>query len=75
MSVLDPWQKASECELAVEAATDPQQRAILANLRDLWISLGNTRNFMSADELAKEIETVGRLHIELTAVDGRATVR
>lgn len=74
MSVPDPWQKASECALAFEAATDPQQRAALANLRDLWISLGNAHNFMSADKLAKEIETVGRLHIELTAVDGRATV-
>jgi hypothetical protein len=30
---------------------------------------------MSDDELAKEIDAIGRFHIELTAVGGRATVR
>jgi hypothetical protein len=75
MSTVDPWQKACECALAVKAATDPQQRATLVSLRDFWISLANARNFTSTDELAKEIDAVGRLQIELTAADGSAAAR
>ena len=65
MSEIDPWEKAADCQRAVQAAIDPQHQAMLTHLRNLWIALGNERDFMSADELAKEVEAIGRLHVEL----------
>jgi hypothetical protein len=41
MSSVDPWEKATECARAVKTVTDPQRRAILSNLQDLWIALAN----------------------------------
>ena len=29
MSQIDPWEKAADCERAVQAAADPQQKKIL----------------------------------------------
>src|SRR5262245_57511748 len=40
MSNIDPWEKAADCERARKSAADPEQRRLLANLRDLWIALG-----------------------------------
>ena len=53
MSRIDPWEKAADCERAIQAAADPQQKTILKNLRYLWIALAN------------ESETIGRLHVAL----------
>jgi hypothetical protein len=41
MSSVDPWEKATECSRAVKTVTDPQRRAILSNLQDLWVALAN----------------------------------
>ena len=65
MSEIDPWEKAADCERAIQAAADPQQKTILKNLRYLWIALANESECMSADEFARESETIGRLHIAL----------
>jgi hypothetical protein len=65
MSQIDPWEKAADCERAIQAAADPQQKTILKNLRYLWIALANESECMSADEFAHESETIGRLHIAL----------
>ena len=66
MSRIDPWEKAADCERAIQAAADPQQKTILKNLRYLWIALANESECMSADEFAHESETIGRLHIALS---------
>src|SRR3954454_7809675 len=65
MSRIDPWEKAADCERAIQTAADPQQKTILKNLRYLWIALANESECMSADEFARESETIGRLHIAL----------
>jgi hypothetical protein len=65
MSRIDPWEKAADCERAIQAAADPQQKTILKNLRYLWIALANESECMSAVEFAHESETIGRLHIAL----------
>src|SRR3954465_7225272 len=65
MSRIDPWEKAADCERAIQAAADPQQKTILKNLRYLWIALANESDCMSADEFAHESETIGRLHVAL----------
>ncbi len=69
MSMVDPWEKAAECERAIETATNRGLRTALTYLRELWIALGKQRNFLSADDMAREIEAVGRLQVELTAMD------
>ena len=65
MFQVDPLKKAAECERAIQGAMDPQHRAVLAHLRNLWIALGNEREFMSVDELANEAAAIDRLHSEL----------
>jgi hypothetical protein len=69
MSQIDPWEKAADCERAVQAAADPQQKKIFKNLRYLWIALANESDCMSADEFARESEVIGRLHVELALVE------
>ena len=66
---IDPWEKAADCERAIQAAGDPQQKKILKNLRYLWIALANECDCMSADEFAREIEVIGRLHVELALAE------
>ena len=39
------------------------------NLRYLWIALANESDCMSADEFAREIEVIGRLHVELALAE------
>jgi hypothetical protein len=70
VSQIDPWEKAADCERAIRAAADPQQKKILKNLRYLWIALANESDCMSADELAHESEAIGRLHLALALPAG-----
>ena len=66
MTTIDPWEKATECERYLQAVDDPQRRAIFANLRDLWVALGNEESLMTVAELAKEIDTIAQLQRDLT---------
>ena len=66
MTTIDPWEKATECERYLQAVGDPQRRAIFANLRDLWVVLGNEKSLMTVAELAKEIDTIAQLQRDLT---------
>jgi hypothetical protein len=65
MSNIDPWEKAADCERAIKSVADYEQRALLTNLRDLWITLGSQCELMSSDEMAQEAEAIGRLHADL----------
>jgi hypothetical protein len=71
MSQVDPWEKAAECALAAEAASDPERQAILVHLQYLWITLGTERGFLSVEELARETETISRLHAEVLTAPRR----
>jgi hypothetical protein len=55
-TMIDAWERASECERAAEAASDPDQWAVLMHIRDLWITFANEATLMS-----------GRLHIEMAS--------
>jgi hypothetical protein len=70
MSSVEPWEKAAECARAIQATVDPQRRAVLANLQTLWIALANQSGWMSAEQLAREAETIGRLHVEMGHSEG-----
>jgi hypothetical protein len=72
MSQVDPWEKAAECARAIQISIDPNRKAVLRNLEQMWIALANQRNFLTKDELAREAETIGRLHAKF---GGAHTVR
>jgi hypothetical protein len=65
MSLVDPWEKAAECDRAIRITLDPHWRVTLTTLRDMWIALGNQRGLMTQTELARETEAIGRLHADL----------
>ena len=63
----DPWEKAADCERAMQATIDPQRQAILERLRNLWIGLGNKQSLVTEAKLAMEIETISRMQVSLMA--------
>jgi hypothetical protein len=69
MSQVDPWEKAVDCARAIQISIDPHRRAVLFNLQQMWIALGNQRDFLTQEELAREVETIGRLHVKFGGAD------
>ena len=61
----DPWDKAAECERAIEVVADPERRVVLEKLRSLWIALGNEQSFVGAAERAGQLSTINQIHVEL----------
>jgi hypothetical protein len=64
---VDPWQKAEECERALERTTDLRGRELLSYLEGLWIGLANKSPFLPGDQLAEEIATVNELQADMQA--------
>jgi hypothetical protein len=69
MSEVDPWEKAAECARAIQISIDPHRKAVLINLQQMWIGLGNKRDFLTQEELAREVESLGRLHFKFGGAD------
>jgi hypothetical protein len=69
MSQVDPWEKAAECARAIQISVDPHRKAVLVNLQQMWIALANEREFLTQEELAREAETIGRLHVKFGGAD------
>ena len=67
MTAVDPWEKAADCERSLQAAVDPQRRAILSKIRDMWVALGNEKSLMLDADVAQSAEAINRMHVELTA--------
>ena len=70
MSQVDPWEKAAECARAIQISDDPHRKAVLNNIRQMWMALANERSFLSPEHLAREVETIRRLHVTLTGMGG-----
>jgi len=69
MSEVDPWEKAADCARAIQISIDPHRKAVLINLQQMWIGLGNQREFLTQEELAREAETIGRLQFKFGGAD------
>jgi hypothetical protein len=41
--MIDPWNKAEECERALATCTNKERRRVLTNLQELWIAVGNEK--------------------------------
>jgi hypothetical protein len=63
---VDPWDKAAECERAIEVVADPERRVVLESLRSLWIALGNEQPLFA--ERAHQLPTIAQIHAELMSV-------
>ena len=59
------WQRAGECERALETTTDLRERQLLAFLESLWIELANEGPFLTDDELDQEMETVRQMQVDM----------
>ena len=64
MAQVDSWEKAAECGRVIEAVKDPHQRAVLRNLRNLWVALGNKERLLRDPQVLKEIQDLDRLHVQ-----------
>ena len=62
MSQIDPWEKAAECARAIHISIDPHRKAVLINLQQMWIALGNQRNFLTHEELVPRHSDFDRLN-------------
>jgi len=61
----DLFDRAEDCERAFSAAGDPEARAVLKILRDMWIALANESSGLSQASLAKEVAAVEELQSAL----------
>ena len=73
MSQIDPWEKAAECARAIELSADRHRKAELTLIQHLWIALANEQSFLTPEETARKIETIGRLQIGME-VEGKPTM-
>jgi hypothetical protein len=62
---IDPWDKAAECERAIEVVADPERRDVLMSLRTLWIALGNGKPVFDGAGRAVQVSTIARIHAEV----------
>ena len=63
------WEKAAECARAIQISLDPHRKAVLSNLQQMWMVLADERRFLTPQELAREVEAIGRLHAGLDDAD------
>jgi len=62
MANIDPWQRLAECQAALQREKALQARALLTELRDMWIALANQSRFLTPAQLDTEVEAVGRVY-------------
>lgn len=62
MSQIDPWEKAAECDRAIQISSDPVRRDVLKNLQEMWLILADKNLRLSAAERAREAKKIDRLH-------------
>jgi hypothetical protein len=67
---VNPWEAAADCERTAQAqSNNPERWAIYTHLRDLWIALANTRNFLNESEFEHEVENIIRIEVEMAHLD------
>jgi hypothetical protein len=61
--MIDPWEKAAECERAIRISFDPHRKSILTNLRELWMTLANEKS-MGMPDWQVHAERIVGLHAD-----------
>jgi hypothetical protein len=66
--MIDPWEKAEECQQALNACRGRTKRLILHELRELWVSVGNKKSgglewqIQAADLMRIHADIIRRTH-------------
>ena len=60
------FDKAADCERAMNAASDPWQKVSFKLLRDMWIALANESLSMTKPQLANEIAAIEEIQAAAT---------
>jgi hypothetical protein len=68
----DLFNRAADCQRAIEFAANPQQQIAFKLLRDMWTALANECLAMRHDQLAREIAAIEELQSNVVAL-GKAT--
>jgi hypothetical protein len=61
MSRDDMWEQAAACILAAHATPDPDKRAVLLCLQDIWISLAKMAVTGVDERLAPHVAAIARM--------------
>jgi hypothetical protein len=61
---IDPWEKAEECQRALDVCPDLAKRCVLENLRQLWISIGNQKSAGATDWYV-QVTDIAKLHTDV----------
>jgi hypothetical protein len=59
---------AAECERALQVATEPEQRDLLQQVREVWLGLAREQRMARDPEMEKAIADLKQLHAEITPV-------
>jgi hypothetical protein len=62
--MIDPWEKAWECEHAIRTCGDLERKSLLTSLRELWVAIANERAGGMPNWLT-EAEKAHRLHADV----------
>ena len=63
MFQIDPQVKAAECERVIHVVADPDCRAVLISLRNLWVSLENDKPYSNRSR--QTVPKIAQIHAEL----------
>jgi hypothetical protein len=63
----DIFERAAECERAVEQIADPQRRVVLGMLREMWIAIGNESPYLSPSMLDEQVGLLEKIHLSALA--------
>ena len=64
----DLFDRAAECQQALELATNPEQKIALKLLRDMWTALANEYPALRPDQVAKEIAAIEELQFNVASL-------
>jgi len=62
--MIDPWEKAEECQQAINVCPDLAKRCVLENLRALWIQIGNQKSAGATDWYVQVTDII-KLHTDV----------
>ena len=62
-------ERAAACSAQIARASDPDQRALLENVQEMWRALADDCERYSEHELTRQIERIATLHNDILAMD------
>jgi hypothetical protein len=61
----DPLERVAECEQAIDATADSNQREMLTHLRTLWVNLARESPLLDGAAVQDQVATLTRIHVDL----------